>query len=224
MKDENRDNCSIAFFDLDRTIISAVSGRELARGAYSKGLMKASDIIHGMILSVSFRIGLKSQATVINDLVSWVKGMSETTLQEICNDVTQNILIPSVYREALDKIAFHRSEGNTVILLSSALRCVCEQMAAHLGADGFICSDLEVSDGILTGKPKGIVCYGEEKLSRFLEYCWRTGTSVDNTWYYADSISDIHVLAVTGHPVCVNPDKKLVKTATKKGWEILNFK
>ncbi|HKK42755.1 MAG TPA: HAD family phosphatase [Bacteroidales bacterium] len=212
-----------AFFDLDRTVIRAVSGRELVRGAYRKGLMRTSDVIHGIVLSASFSIGLKSEANVIDNLVRWVKGMPESALHEICADVTMNILIPAVYGDAAAKIAFHHSRGDRVIILSSALRCVCEQMTAYLGADDFICSDLEVSDKILTGNPKGRICFGEEKLSRFLEYCWKNGTSVANTWYYADSVSDIPVLSVTGNPVCVNPDKKLEKEAGKKGWKILRF-
>lgn len=219
----DQDKKQIAFFDLDRTVINAVSGRELARGAYRKGLMKASDVMYGILLSTSFRIGLKSQAAVIKALVKWVKGIPESVLLEICDDITRSILIPAVYSEAMDKIAFHHSEGARVIILSSALRCVCERMAVHLGTDDFICSDLEVADGLLTGYSKGKICFGEEKLSRFLEYCWKSDTSVEDTWYYADSVTDIPVLAVTGNPVCVNPDKKLEKAAERNGWKILRF-
>jgi phosphoserine phosphatase len=80
-----------------------------------------------------------------------------------------------------------------------------------------------VYGGLLTGNPKGKICFGEEKLSRFLDYCWKNDISVEDTWYYADSISDLPVLAVTGHPICVNPDKKLRRQAIRNGWKILDF-
>ncbi len=213
----------VAFFDLDRTITSAISGKELAKGAYRKGILKNTDLLHGLLLSAYMRIGLKSQIKIITDLVKWVKGMPEETLLELCNDVTEKILIPSVYKEARKRIAGHKAEGTKVVILSSALKCICKIMSENLGTDDILCSELEVIDGVLTGYPKTKLFFGEEKLSRFLEYCWKHGTSVEDTWYYADSVFDIPVLSVTGHPVCVNPDKKLHKEAERKGWEILIF-
>ncbi len=222
-ENKNTGNGQIAFFDLDRTITSAISGKELAKGAFRKGIMKVTDVIHGILLSLFFRIGLKSQTTIIKVLVKWVKGMPEDTLNEICDEVTERILIPSVYKEARNRISYHSSEGSRIVILSSALRCVCERMAVYLGTDDIICSDLEVDGGLLTGNPKGKICFGEEKLSRLLEYCWKSDTSVEDTWYYADSISDLPVLSVTGHPICVNPDKKLRRLAIRNGWKILDF-
>jgi HAD superfamily hydrolase (TIGR01490 family) len=222
-KNNNTSSGQIAFFDLDRTITSAISGKELAKGAFRKGIMKNTDVIHGLLLSAFLRAGFRSQIKIITDLVKWVKGMPEETLLELCDDVTGNILIPSVYEGARDRIASHKAEGTKVVILSSALKCICKRMSENLGMDDILCSELEVIDGVLTGYPKAKIFFGEEKLSRFLEYCWKNGTSVEDTWYYADSVFDIPVLSVTGHPVCVNPDRKLRREAGKKGWEILIF-
>jgi len=56
--------------------------------------------------------------------------------------------------------------------------------------DDIICSELEVKDGVLTGKPKGNLCYGNEKLVRLREYCEKNNTDVDDAWYYGDAIID----------------------------------
>ena len=51
-------------------------------------------------------------------------------------------------------------------MLSSALTTICEEMAKNLNMDDIICSELEVKDGYLTGRPVGHICFGEEKVSK----------------------------------------------------------
>jgi HAD superfamily hydrolase (TIGR01490 family) len=211
----------IAFFDLDRTITKAISGRELARGAFRKGIMKLPDMIQGIFLSMAFKSGLKSQTKIINDLVKWVRGMPEQTLTDLCHDISVNVLIPSVYDEAREELRMLKKRTGKTVMLSSALTCICVEMAQNLNIDDIICSELEVRDGVLTGRPLGRLCFGEEKLVRLKKYCENNSIPVEDTWYYADSISDLPVLSVVGHPVCINPDRKLKKAAESAGWPVI---
>jgi phosphoserine phosphatase len=41
---------------------------------------------------------------------------------------------------------------------------------------------------------------------------------------YSDSISDLPMLSIVGHPVAVNPDFRLKQTALQHDWAILNLK
>ncbi len=93
-----------------------------------------------------------------------------------------------------------------VVILSSALDLICNEMSLRLGMDDIICSTLESEDGYLTGKPCGRFCYGEEKLIRLMAYCRNNTMNPSDSWYYSDSISDLPVLSSVGNPVCVNPD------------------
>jgi phosphoserine phosphatase len=76
----------------------------------------------------------------------------------------------------------------------------------------------------MTGLPVGHLCFGEEKAVRLQEYCARKNSLQSDAWYYGDSISDLAALNIVGNPVCVNPDKKLKKTAIERNWKILNWK
>jgi HAD superfamily hydrolase (TIGR01490 family) len=212
-----------AFFDLDRTITKAISGRELARGAFRKGIMRLPDMIQGIFLSIAYKSGLKSQTEIINDLVKWVRGMPEQTLIDLCHEISVKVLIPSVYKEAREEISMHKKRKAKTLMLSSALSCICVEMANNLNIDEIICSELEVSDGVLTGRPLGRLCFGDEKRVRLIAYCKKNNIKVEDTWYYADSISDLPVLSVVGHPVCINPDKKLKKAANSTGWPVIHW-
>jgi HAD superfamily hydrolase (TIGR01490 family) len=214
----------IAFFDLDQTITRSISGRALAGGAYRKGLLTHWNLVNAIFLSLEFRLKLKDPLKMTNQMVSWIKGIPEKSIVDLCSEVFYEVLLPSVYKEAISEIEFHKAKDAKVVILSSALTIICQEMAKNLNIDDVICSELEVMNGYMTGLPLGHLCYGEEKAIRLLAYCEKNNNLPSDAWYYSDSISDLPALNAVGNPVCVNPDKKLKKAAIKRGWKVLNWK
>lgn len=213
----------VVFFDLDLTLIRSVSGRELAKGAYKSGLLSSSDLLRALLLSVAFRLKLKDPLTVIDKMVAWVKGIPEEPFTKFCIEISDKILIPSVYSEALTEIAFHRSNNARLVILSSALDPVCKRVAQKLNLDDQLCSSLEAENGSLTGRPAGPLCFGQQKAVRLAAYCLENHYSTSDAWFYTDSISDITALKAVGNPVCINPDKALKRAALKEDWKILSW-
>jgi HAD superfamily hydrolase (TIGR01490 family) len=208
------------FFDLDGTLISANSGSSLVRMAYKKRIMNRTGLLKAIYLSVLYRFKLMDTVKIINSMVSWVEGIPEKTISELSSEVSSKILIPSIRQEVLSEMKIHRDKEAQVVILSSAIKHICIEVAAHLRINDILCSDLEIEDGLFTGQPLGHLCFGEEKAKRLKEYCDNNNTSVVDAWYYGDSIPDLQALNVVGHPVCVNPDRKLSKAALKNGWRI----
>ncbi len=87
--------------------------------------------------------------------------------------------------------------------------------------DDLICSKLESVNGILTGKTQGKLVYGKEKEKRLVDYCIKHGYSQEDAFYYGDSYTDEYVMNAVGHPVAVDPDKKLLIIALKNDWTII---
>lgn len=220
-EDSNSGKKYIAFFDLDRTITKAISGKAMAREAYKRGLMTHIDLAEAIYLSLLFRLNLKDQLKIIDKMVSWVNGIPEKEMNDLCSDVFREILLPSVYSEARSEIKIHKEKNAKLVILSSAVTSICRNMSEHMGMDDILCSDLEVKDGYLTGRPIGHLCFGEEKSIRLKEYCEKNNTRTSEAWYYGDSIADLPALCSVGNPVCINPDKKLRKAAKERGWKIL---
>lgn len=210
----------IAFFDLDRTIINAVSGTELAKRAWKQGLMKVPDLIHALYLSAVYKLGIKNPLRIVNKMTEWVKGLPEETLEKICIEVYNEVLLPSLHQEAIPEFKMHKENGAKIVILSSSLEPICNPIAEHLGLDDILCSKLESVNGLLTGRPSGKLCFGEEKLTRLRAYCEKNNTTPGESWYYGDANTDLPALNIVGHPVCVNPERKLARTARKKGWKI----
>jgi HAD superfamily hydrolase (TIGR01490 family) len=213
----------LVFFDLDQTITRAISGRALAVAGNKKDLFTGWDFVNAIFLSVAFRFKLMDPYRIVTDMVRWVKGMPENIMNDLCIEVCHKTLLPSVYREALAEIEFHKLKNARIVILSSALRGICVEMAKSLKVDDIICSELEVSEGLLTGRPTGRLCFDIEKAIRLMAYCEKHKLSPLDSWYYGDSISDLPALSKVGHPVCVNPDTRLRKIAIKKDWKILKW-
>jgi len=210
----------IAFFDLDRTIIKAVSGTELAKGAWKKGLMKWADMAQAIYYSAVYKLGIKNPLKVVNKMTEWVKGIPEESLVELCTDVYNKVLLPSLHGDVIPEIRMHKEKGAKIVILSSSLAAVCNPIASFLGIDDVICSRLETTDGFMTGRPIGKLCFGDEKLTRLKAYCETNNSTPLESWYYADAYSDFAALSLVGMPVCVNPEKKLLKIARKKEWKV----
>ncbi len=214
----------LAFFDLDRTITGAVSGTALARRAWKKGLMSRSNIIKALLLSAQYKLGIKDPVKAVYQMASWVKGVPITELEILCTEVVNEIVLPQVFPEAREEIRMHREKNTKTIILSSSLVEICSKTASSLGIDDILCSEMEVSGGILTGRPEGKLCFGDEKLVRLKKYCEINNTTAADCWYYADALADLPTLESVGHPVCVNPDRKLASAARKNGWKIIYWR
>jgi HAD superfamily hydrolase (TIGR01490 family) len=214
----------IVFFDLDQTLTKSISGKALVKTAYKKGLMSSYDLLHALFLTISFRLKFKSPLMIIDAMISWVKGIPEKTMTELCSEVFHESLLPSVYEGARSEVEDHRAKNAKIVILSSALTTICEEMAASLDIDDYICSRLEVKNGFMTGHPLGRLCFGEEKATRLKDYCANNNFSASDAWYYGDSISDLPALYAVGNPICVNPDRKLRKIAGARHWQVRSWK
>jgi HAD superfamily hydrolase (TIGR01490 family) len=213
----------IVFFDLDRTITKATSGRALTRHAWKKGLMSFSNLIKAIGISVVYRLKIGDSLKIIDEMVSWVKDIPEKTMDSLCSEIFHEVLLPLVHPEVKTEIKVHKDKNAKVVILSSSLVPVCREMADYLEMDDIICSELEIMFGKYTGRPLGRLCFGDEKVARLKEYCEKNYIAPGEAWYYGDSISDLPVLSIVGNPVCINPDKKLLREARKNKWKIYKW-
>lgn len=212
---------SLAFFDLDMTLSNTVSGKALAHAAFSKGLLKGKDLLSAISNSLAFRWGLKDEMKIIDEMIGWVRGIPESDLRNLCSEVFNKVILPSIFNEARKEIELQKSKPAKVVILSSSLAPLCSMVADHLKMDDFLCTKLEISDGLYTGRPEGIPCFGRGKVIALKEYCERNNSIPEDAWYYGDSTSDIPVLSAVGHPVCINPSRNLRKKAAGENWPVL---
>lgn len=213
----------IACFDLDMTLIRAISGKEIVLAAIKQGLIKWIDIIKALYLFFAYKTCMEDPLSIINKMAGWLKGISAESIDSLCTMVARDVLVPAVYRDARTEIEKHKIHGAEMIILSSSIVPVCREIAGHLKFDEIICSEIETANGYCTGRLKGSLCFGEEKITRLRNYCEKNNNKLSEVWYYGDSLSDLPVMNSVGHPVCINPGKKLMRKAMDYNWEIKHW-
>jgi phosphoserine phosphatase len=110
-----------------------------------------------------------------------------------------------------------------VYLVSAAPVEIVEPLARHLGTDGALASVPRIdADGCYTGELERYA-YGPAKASLVRELAKRENIDLDGSYAYSDSATDVPMLEAVGHPVAVNPDRALARTARARGWEIRRF-
>jgi len=222
LRNNNTGIRQVAFFDLDRTLVSVNSGKVLIKTAYAKRFISRTDLIKAFRLLLLYKYGLMDTVRIIDSMAGWLKGISEVELNGLSEEIFETHIRISIRPEMREEIIWHKKNGNEVIILSSAIAAICKPVAENLGMDGVICSGLEVENGIFTGHSSGSFCFGQEKVRRLNEFCESRNINTANTWYYGDSIADLPVLIASGNPVCVSPDKKLLKEARIRNWQVVS--
>ncbi|MBN1406193.1 MAG: HAD-IB family hydrolase [Calditrichaceae bacterium] len=213
----------VAFFDLDHTILDVNSGRILIEQAHKKGLVDTKKIFLAYMFSALYGIGLLRAEYIMLKLADWLKGIAEKEFAAFTSEMFEKYLKNTVRQQAIKEIQRHKKHDAKLVILSAATSYVCESVKKMLGFDDLLCSKMEVIDGFFSGFPDGPYCYGDEKLNQVIDYCEKHNFNLKETFYYADSHSDIVVLEAIGNPICVTPDRKLKKLAQKKDWPVYNW-
>lgn len=211
----------IAFFDLDHTILVDNSATHLVNESRKRGIMSEKHYRYAVWISILYKLGIGNSTKMIIRMLSWLKGLDEEAFRKLCVEVCREQLVQQIRPEIAETLEEHRSSKGGVVLLSSASDPICLPVSEYLKMDDLICSKLESVDGLLTGKTKGQLVYGKEKEHRLLSYCREHGYDPAEAYYYGDSFTDEHVMKAVGHPVAVDPDKKLLRIAKKNNWPIL---
>jgi HAD superfamily hydrolase (TIGR01490 family) len=215
-----------AFFDLDKTIIAKSSALAFSRPFYAGGLINRRHVLRSTYAQFVFLMSGADhdQMEKMREFLSkMVTGWPVETVREIVADTLHNIVDPLVYDEAVSLIEEHHLAGRDVIIVSASGAEMVEPIGELLGVDAVIASQLSIDgDGRYTGEID-FYAYAENKAAAIEELAQRRGYDLSRSYAYSDSITDVHMLEVVGHPHVVNPDKELRRVARERSWPVLVF-
>jgi HAD superfamily hydrolase (TIGR01490 family) len=214
-----------AFFDLDKTIIATSSALAFSKSFYAGGLINRRSVLRSAYAQFVFLSGGADhdQMEKMREFLSrMVTGWPVETVSEIVNDTLHHIVEPLVYDEAVSLIEEHQLAGRDVIIVSASGREMVEPIGEMLGVDAVIATQLAIEKGRYTGDID-FYAYAENKATAMTDLAATRGYDLTRSYAYSDSITDVHMLEVVGHPHVVNPDKELRRVALERGWPVLDF-
>jgi HAD superfamily hydrolase (TIGR01490 family) len=216
-----------AFYDLEGTLVSTNLVHTL--GFYAKnqpGLFSSFKKSASTLLSLPlFAVTDQYSRKVFNDLFfKRYKGESEDRLRFFADELFQDVLKPAVFPGAFELIEKSRSLGLRQVVVTGALDFSVKPLMQYLGIEDYAANHLEFVNGVATGRLLPPVLAAATKASWIRTFAEREGLSLSDSYAYSDSMSDLPMLSVVGHPAVVNPDMRLRQTALHHDWPILNLK
>ena len=150
------------------------------------------------------------------------RGWSADQVGEIVRRHLAQKIVPYVYARAQELLAEHNAAGHDVIIVSSSGQEMVAPIGALLGVSQIIATRMQVAAGCYTGVTE-FYAYGEAKAQSIRELAAERGYRLAECHAYSDSVTDVPMLEVVGHPHVVNPDRALRKIARDRDWPVLAF-
>jgi HAD superfamily hydrolase (TIGR01490 family) len=214
----------IAFFDLDKTILSVNSGTLWVRREVALGHLSKRHALKAMAWLARYHFGFASAEAMVEEAVAHLVGTSAAVIEARTDQFFLDEVRQTYRPGALEAIEQHRREGVRLVMLTSSSFYLAQRVAQELKFDSVLCNRLEVdARGLHTGKVLGGVCFGAGKLPHAQREATLAGASMRESVFYTDSYSDLTVMDAVGGPVAVNPDPRLRRLALKRGWRIVDW-
>jgi len=212
-----------AFFDMDKTLIAENSGSLYMKYRYQRGEIGGWDLVKGLGAYLRYKVGVLDIAAWTKGMMRQFEGQSEAELAAEARAWFDEMVVQTLYPEAERLVKQHQERGDVVVIVSGATRFVVEPLAERLGIEHFLYTRLEVEDGLFTGRVIEPICFEEGKIYWLQQFIEEQDIELAKSWFYTDSVTDLPLLELVGHPVVTNPDPLMYRAARRRHWPIRFF-
>jgi len=217
------DGVRLAVLDVDHTLVDGSTafwfGYYLAR----HGEIPWSTLMRGGYWAIKHRTGFIDVEAVMQGSAGHLGGMSTEHIDHLTEQSFKTHIQPRIFGQAREIVARCHDLGIQTLLLSASGSQMVEQVARELGVPDHIGNELEMSDGIATGRLLQPYAYGVGKLDALESYIAERSIDLEQCAGFADSQSDLPLLRRLGSPHAVNPDRTLRREARENAWPILDL-
>lgn len=216
---------NLAIFDLDNTLLAGDSDHAWGQFLVDRGIVdpevyrQANDRFYQEYLSGQLDIG-RYLEFALQPLTQY----SVEQLERWREEFVDARIRPMLHRPALDLLSDHRNLGHVLLIITATNQFVTDPIARLLGVDDLIATVPEQLDGRYTGRVAGIPSFREGKVERLRDWLNAQDKPAQRTWFYSDSHNDLPLLEQVDHPVAVDPDPHLEKTARARNWPVISLR
>lgn len=159
------------------------------------------------------RVGLRDQVKILTDQamageidfrtallkrVGLLDGLTDQVFQEVLSDIR-------VTDGVTELISTVQKSGGLVGAISGGFSQVLEPLADKLSLNFFKANNLEILDGVITGRIIGDIVDADMKARTLLEWAGEYGFDMSNTVAVGDGANDIQMLKTSGFAVAFRP-------------------
>ncbi|MFZ2175131.1 MAG: HAD-IB family hydrolase [Rhodococcus sp. (in: high G+C Gram-positive bacteria)] len=211
---------TLAVFDLDGTLINGYSASVVYRDRLRRFDISIAELLATTGAALDTRLRGSDISRLMRIAVQSLAGRMEDEMQEWGQRLFRQEIAGLIYPEVRGLLAAHRHAGHRIVMATSATPYQAQSVANDLDIDidDILCTRPEVVDGMLTGRLESPPLWGPAKAQAVREYAERVGADLADSFAYSNGTEDIPMLESVGHPVALNPDRRLAATARRNGW------
>lgn len=212
---------SVAFVDVDGTLLAETTTFLFARILYRRGLIRRSFLLRALYHGLQHRLGQLDYGRLIAYGLKSIARIPVVDLERIAYENFVEHVKPRLYHGVVEHFNELRRSGTPIVLVSSSPGLVIEPLSLYLGCTGTLTTPVVIERNRLVGIGHGPPCYGEGKLYWAEKWSEERGVSMDDAAAYADNWSDRVLLERVRRPVVVRPKGRLLRLARARGWHVV---
>jgi HAD superfamily hydrolase (TIGR01490 family) len=217
-----------AFFDVDNTLMQGASIYYFARGLAARKLFSPGDMAKMILGQVYFRLRGAEHAGHINAAreaaLAFVAGHKVADIIALGEEIYDETMANRIWQGTRALAQRHLEAGQRVWLVTATPVELASIIARRLGFTGALGTVAESVDGVYTGRLVGEMLHGQAKAVAVEALAEREGLDLARCSAYSDSVNDLPMLRLVGHPSVVNPDTDLRAAARAAGWPVHDFR
>lgn len=216
---------SLAIFDLDHTLLSGDSDH-----AWGEFLVRQQivDPSHYQRQNDHFFAQYQQGTLDIHEYLAFaLEPLTRFSVQELDllhRQFMREYIQPMRQYKADALLRQHRERGDFLLIITATNRFITAPIARALGVDDLLATDPELQGNRYTGRVKGVPCYREGKVERLRQWLEDTEQTLEDSYFYSDSINDLPLLEAVTHPFVVDGDERLQAEAQRRQWPTLSLR
>jgi putative phosphoserine phosphatase / 1-acylglycerol-3-phosphate O-acyltransferase len=209
-----------AFFDFDGTLIDGYSAVTVYRDRLRRRDVGPEELARMLLAIADMQVRGSDVGALMTAALEGLAGRTDEDMEAFGERIFRDAIAGMVYPGARELVREHRLAGHTIVIATSATRYQVEPLARDLGADGLLCTQAELRDGVLTGATDGPILWGERKADAIRAYAAEHGVDLEESFAYGNGDEEEPLLEAVGRPAVLNPEDGLDKVALAKGWPV----
>jgi HAD superfamily hydrolase (TIGR01490 family) len=217
-----------AFFDVDNTIMRGASLYQFARGLSARKLFTTRDLARMSWQQLSLRVrgseNAGHMASARDSALAFVAGHKVDEIVALGEEIYDETMADRIWAGTRELAQRHLDAGQRVWLVTATPVELADIIARRLGLTGALGTVAESVDGVYTGRLIGGLLHGQAKPAAIAALAAREGLDLSRCAAYSDSVNDLPMLQLVGHPHAVNPDGELRAEARRNDWPVHDFR
>jgi HAD superfamily hydrolase (TIGR01490 family) len=217
-----------AFFDVDNTLMRGASIYHFAKGLAARKMFGPADLAKITLSQVAFRLRGVENADHIDAAreaaLAFVAGHRVDDIVALGEEIYDDTMAARIWTGTRELTREHLEAGQRVWLVTATPVELATILARRLGLTGALGTVAETAEGVYTGRLVGGLLHGQAKAAAIMSLASREGLDLSRCSAYSDSVNDLPMLELVGHPNVVNPDSELQRIARGRGWPVYDFR